>query len=271
MKAVNYDGTRHILDAAMAVGCMRFVYTSSCTTIIDDLDHDYFNMTENIPLGRATLHYGKSKALAEQYVLDPVHAARGLLACAMRPCTIIGEGDTAVISLIHDLIGKGETPFIIGSGDNIYDFMYLSNAVDAHCLAVENLLTPTASASGHAFFISNQEPVYFWDFFAYVWAQFGHVPQRRWYVPVGLAWVAAAVAEVVTWCTGGSATLDRGSVKDAVRTQYASNAKAREILGYEARVPMAEGVRRWCEDYKRRLEEGGEGPVMGKKEERIEI
>lgn len=164
VKGINYDGTRNVLDAAMASGCRRLVYTSSCTVLIDDLDHDYYNMDESFPLGKAFLHYGKSKGMAEAYVLSPKHAENGLIACALRPATIIGPEDTAVMSLIHDLIGKGETNFVVGDGDNFYDWMYIDNAVQAHVLAVENLLT-TKTAAGHAMFISNQEPVYFWDAF----------------------------------------------------------------------------------------------------------
>lgn len=246
VKSINCDGTRNVLDATLTSGCMNFVYTSSCTVATDDLDHDYYYMDETMPIGFASLHYGKSKGLAEQYVLDPQHAEKGLNACALRPCTILGPGDTAVISVIHELIAKGETTFIVGDGDNVYDFMYLSNAVDAHLLAVENLLT-TKTAAGQAFFISNQEPIYFWDLFAYIWAQFGHVPTRRTRIPTGVAYFAALVAEAYTWLSGVTPTLHTGSVKDGVRTQFSNNDKARSILGYVPRVGLAEGVRLACE------------------------
>ncbi|EMC91325.1 hypothetical protein BAUCODRAFT_323543 [Baudoinia panamericana UAMH 10762] len=247
VRSINVDGTRHILDATLASGCKLFVYTSSCTVVIDDLNHDYYYMDETVPIGLANLHYGKSKGIAESYVLDPRHATeRGLVACALRPATIIGPGDTAVMSLIHDLIAKGETSFIVGNGDNIYDFMYIDNAVHAHLLAVENLLT-TRTAAGEAFFISNCEPVYFWDVFAYIWAQFGHVPTFRVRIPMGLAWVAALVAEAVTWVTGKPSTLDTGSVADGVRTHFSNNEKARRVLGYEPVVGLTEGVKLACE------------------------
>ena len=254
VKAINYDGTRHVVDASMASGCRRFVYTSSCTVVIDDQDHDYYHMDEKTPIGLATLHYGKSKGMAEQYVLSPKHASEGLAACALRPSTIIGPGETAVIGLLHDLIAKGETNFIVGDGDNFYDWMYISNAVDAHVLAIENLLT-TKTAAGHAMFISNQEPVYFWDSMAYVWAQFGHVPRYRIHIPATIAWLVGYANEWVTWLTGGASTLDRGSVKDGIRTHYLNNEKAIRILGYVPKVGLAEGMRLACEDYKRVLAE----------------
>lgn len=252
VKAINHQGTVNILDATLTSGCRRLVYTSSCTAVTDDLEHDYAHVNENAPLGLATLHYGKSKGLAERYVLSSEHAARGLKACALRPCTIIGEGDIAVMSLLHDLINKSESYFIVGDGDNLYDFMYIANAVDAHILAAENLLT-NGTAAGQAFFVSNQEPVYFWDFLAYVWACFGHVPAFRVRIPTKLAWFVGLIMELLTFLFGLPPTLDRGSVKDGVRTHYSDNGKAVSILGYRPRVMLAEGVRRSCEDYKRYL------------------
>lgn len=264
VKAINYDGTVNILHAAMASGCKRFVYTSSVTAIIDDLDHDYYNMDETTPTGLATLHYGKSKAMAEAFVLSLSHAQAGLQACALRPCTIIGPDDTEVISLIHDLIAKGETHFIIGDGLNIYDWMYIDNAVHAHVLAVENLLVGPQTAAGEAFFVTNQEPAYFWDFLAFTWAQFGHVPRFRVHVPIMLAYLVALILEVVTWLTGMPATLHRGSVKDGIRTHYADNSKAISVLGYRPIVGLSEGVRRSCEGYKRQL--AAKAVKEGKKE-----
>ena len=254
VKRINVDGTKNVLHATMASGCTRFIYTSSVTAIIDDLDHDYHNMDESTQSGLATLHYGKSKGLAEAFVLSPSHAEKGLKACALRPCTIIGPDDTQVISLIHDLIAKGETSFVIGDGNNLYDWMYIDNVVHAHILAIENMLpTGPQTAAGQAFFITNQEPAYFWDFLIYVWAQFGHAPRYRVYIPTALAVVIAALLEIITWLTGTPATLHRGSIKDAIRVHYADNRKAISVLGYRPIVGLAEGVRRSCEGYKRQL------------------
>jgi sterol-4alpha-carboxylate 3-dehydrogenase (decarboxylating) len=256
VKAVNYNGTVNVLNAAMASGCKRFIYTSSVTVVIDDLDHDYNHMNESTaPTNLATLHYGKSKALAEAFVLSLSHAEKGLKACALRPCTIIGPDDTQIISLLHELIAKGETGFVLGNGHNLSDWMYIDNAVHAHMLAIENLLLGPQTAAGQAFFVTNQEPLYFWDFFAYVWAQFGHTPRFRLHIPIGLAFVLAFMFEFLTRVTGTPATLHRGGVKDCTRSYYADNEKAIRVLGYRPIVGMSEGIRSSCEGYKRQLTE----------------
>jgi sterol-4alpha-carboxylate 3-dehydrogenase (decarboxylating) len=259
VKSVNVDGTVKVLQATLASGCTRFVYTSSVTAINDDLKQDYHNINEALQPGRATLHYGRSKAMAEGFVFSPEHVQKRLKVCALRPCPIIGPDDVEIISLIHDLIAKRETCFVIGDGNNLYDWMYIDNAVHAHILAIENLLPfGPQTAAGEAFFISNQEPAYFWDFLVYIWAQFGHAPRFRVHIPISLAFFIATLLELVTVLTGRPATLHRGSVRDASRVSYADNGKAVRILGYRPVIGLAEGVRRSCEGYRKRLGAGAE-------------
>ncbi|KAL1304904.1 hypothetical protein AAFC00_003821 [Neodothiora populina] len=249
------------------------VFAINVEVLSDDLNHDYPFMDEGIPIGNATLSYGASKAAAEPIVLGANSST--MLTCALRPATIIGPGDTfGVIGAIHKCIAKWETPFMIGDGDNMYDFVYVTNVADAHLLALENLLAQFASipgtpltgdltkgleekcgesAAGQAFFISNQEPVYFRDFMLAIWAHFGHVPPFSVKVPDRLAWFAGFVADVVTWCTGAEPTLSRGSVSDALGTRYSNNAKAQRILGYVPRIGFVDAVELACEDYARVL------------------
>ena len=176
-----------------------------------------------------------------------------MLTCAVRPSVILGPhsrlcpGDYQLVPQIHACIDKFETPFIIGSGENLYDFTFVTNVADAHVLAAENLLS-TGTAAGEAFFISNQEPVPFRDFMLAIWREFGHVPPFEVKIPESLAWLAGLIAEMATWVTGTSAlaTLSRGSVQDATGTRYASGEKARQILGYYPQVGLQEGIRIAC-------------------------
>lgn len=166
----------------------------------------------------------------------------------------MGPGDKQLIPPIHACIAKGETPFVIGSADNLWDITYVTNLADAHVLAAENLLSNTSTAAGEIFFIQNNEPITFRDFSLAVWKEFGHIPPYEVTIPERLAWVAGLVAEAASWLTRSrEPTLSRGSVNDACAVRYASGEKAKRILGYEARVGLEEGIRLSCEAYKRRL------------------
>ncbi|OQO08823.1 hypothetical protein B0A48_05713 [Cryoendolithus antarcticus] len=269
VKAVNSNGTVNVLEAALAAGCKAFVYTSSIAAVTDDLTRDYYYIDETLPIGRATLHYGRSKALAEAFVLDPAHGAAGLKACVLRPAPIIGPEDTQVISLIHGLIAKGETGFIIGDGNNLSDWLYISNAALAHVLAAENLLS-SSTAAGEVFFITNQQPVCFWDLLAAIWAELGHYPRRRTKIPVEMALVWAWLMELWGWISGREVGIGRGSVRDAAAVRYVSCEKAVKMLGYRPLIDgvgLREGVRRSCDGYKKQLAArsmfGGKGSASG--------
>lgn len=243
--AVNVVGTQNVLQATRAVGARSFIYTSSVTVLVDDFSVDYPNMTEDMLTGSATLPYGRTKAMAEKAVLEAnCHTFR---TCALRPSVIFGPGDENCTPTLYSCIAKGETPFIIGDATaSLYDFTYVSNVADAHVLALRNLMT-TGTAAGKPFFTTNGEPVPFRTFCLAVWAAFGHVPRRQFYIPLVLAWFMGLLAECVTWVTDGVATLSRGSVRELTMTAYCNIERARDVLGYEPRVGLAEGIRLSCE------------------------
>ena len=123
---------------------------------------------------------------------------------------------------------------------------YVTNCADALVLAAENLIS-SRTAAGQAFFISNNEPIPFRDLCLAIWARFDHYPPFELHIPEGLAKIAGYLGEWTTWLTGQSATLSRGSVRDACATRYCNNSKAERVIGYKPRVGIEEGIRISCE------------------------
>lgn len=240
---INVEGTRNALAASKAVGVEAFVVTSSCTVVADALDHELPNVDETLPTFKHSLAYGESKAEAERITLEACDER--FPTCAIRPSITFGPGDPNCLPTVYGCIARYETPFVLGSGDNLCDFTYIDNIADAHVLAAENLLS-TRTAAGQAFFISGGEPISFRDFCVAVWAEFGHLPPFEVHVPERVAWSAGLVLEWVSWLTGKPIGLCRGSVYDALRTRYANIEKARKVLGYRPRVGLAEGLHLTC-------------------------
>ncbi|KAJ5514584.1 hypothetical protein N7463_004136 [Penicillium fimorum] len=141
-------------------------------------------------------------------------------------------------------------PFLIGNGFNLWDITHVDNAADAHVLAIEKLLS-SRTAAGEAFFIQNNEPIVFRNFCLAIWAHFWHVPPFEMHIPKSLAYFAGLACETVTWLMGTTTTLSRGSVQDACAIRHASGNKAKEILGYEARIGIEEAIRLSCEVHRR--------------------
>ncbi|KAI9039018.1 NAD(P)-binding protein [Aspergillus affinis] len=246
---VNVEGTRNMLEVAKMSGVKGFIYTSTCCVVTDYLDMPFPNIDEKWPASRSSLIYGESKAAAESLVIK---ANDAMATCSLRPSVLCGPGDSLLVPSIHACIAKRETPFVIGDGFNLWDVTYVSNVADAHVLAAENLMS-SRTAAGEVFFIQNNEPITFRDFCLSVWAHFGHIPPFELPVPRALAYFAGLMSECLTWVMGTTATLSRGSVKDACSVRYASGEKAKRILGYEARIGLEDGIRLSCEDYARRL------------------
>ena len=265
---INVEGTRNVMAASRAVGVSAFVLTSSCTVVTDALDFELHNVDERLPRFTQSLSYGESKvsprrgcvrvspcrifltdardfqAEAERIVLEG--SDESLPACAIRPSVTFGLGDPNCLPTMYACIARRETPFIIGSGDNLYDFTFIDNVADAHVLATENLLS-SGTAAGEAFFITNGEPVFFRDFCLAVWAEFGHLPAFEVRIPECVAWGAGFALEWISWLTGKPIGLCRGSVYDALRTRYLNIDKARKTLGYMPRVGLAEGLHLACQ------------------------
>lgn len=174
--------------------------------------------------------------------------------CALRPSVILGREDYQLVPSIQACIEKGETPFVIGSGDNLYDFTFVDNVAHAHVLAAENLLS-TKSVAGEAILISNDQPITFRDFMLAIWAQFDHVPPFALSIPAPLATFYGLVLEWAAWTRGAKTTVCRGSVKDALGTRYANLDKAKQLLGYAPIVDIWDGVRISCDALKERIKE----------------
>ncbi|KAF2265653.1 NAD(P)-binding protein [Lojkania enalia] len=170
---VNVEGTKNVIEAAKECGAKGLVFSSSVTVLVDELGKDFFNADETWSTGRATLSYGQSKTAAENLVLS-VNTS-DFSTCSLRLAPIFGPNDS-IIPVIHNCIPRGETPFVIGPGTNLVDFVYVSNAANAHVLAVQNLLN-SGTAAGQAIFITNGEPISARDFCIAIWKEFGHVPK----------------------------------------------------------------------------------------------
>lgn len=83
---------------------------------------------------------------AEQLVLAANSAS--LASCALRPSGIFGDGDDKL--LVPSVVSRaraGKMRYIIGPGDNLFDWTYVGNVAAAH-LAAASRLTPGSPVAG---------------------------------------------------------------------------------------------------------------------------
>ncbi|KAJ9121954.1 hypothetical protein QFC24_004537 [Naganishia onofrii] len=101
--------------------------------------------------------------------------------------------------------------------------------------------------AGQAFFITNCEPMYFWDFARQVWKSMGHVSPSTITLPASVGIVLATLAEVWSKISGKEAGFTRFRVKFATQKRYYNAERARRLLGYEPVVGVEEGLKKTME------------------------
>lgn len=128
------------------------------------------------------------------------------------------------------------------------------DALSEHGLFRQKLEKPDVSplqVAGQAFFITNGEPCYFWDFPRLVWHHLDEVfPEKRKnrnkrvVLPKTIGMTAAAGAEWWGWLVGKEPTFTRFKVAFSCAKRWHNIEKARRVLGYEPEVGIEEGIRR---------------------------
>lgn len=227
----NVLGTRHALDAAAAAGARRFVHISSVTAFSFEFPDGVDERHPTRPNGSP---YVDTKVASEQAVLQ-AHAAGELQCTVIRPGDVYGPRSRPWTILPVEQIKAGVFALPAG-GRGIFSPVYIDNLVDGIALAAGSPAT-----AGQVFTITDGAGVPAADFFGRYAAMLG---KRLRTAPTPALSVFAAVAYRAARLTGRDTEVNPASVAYLARTGTYSIAKARELLGYEPRVGLDEGMAR---------------------------
>jgi nucleoside-diphosphate-sugar epimerase len=126
-RSVNVIGTANLLLAARDAGVGKIVHTSSSAVFGIPESNP---VTEDTP-GRPLEAYGRAKLEAELLCRDAV--ATGLDVTIIRPRTILGHGRLGIMAVLFEFVADGAPVFVLGRGDNRYQFVHAEDLADA-CL-----------------------------------------------------------------------------------------------------------------------------------------
>jgi nucleoside-diphosphate-sugar epimerase len=141
------EGTRTLLDSALAHGVKRFVMISS-TAVYGIPDHH--PLYENDKL-EGVGAYGQAKIQAEMVCLE--YRAKGLAVSIIRPKSFIGPERLGVFALLYDwALDKRNFP-MIGSGKNRYQLL----DVEDLCDAIELCMTLPVEVTNDTFNVGAKE------------------------------------------------------------------------------------------------------------------
>lgn len=215
--AVNVDGTLNVLLAAQEAGVRRIVFASSSACYGDNPTSP---KSEDLP-ARPLSPYGVQKLAAEAYI--PVwNALYGVEAVALRYFNVFGPAQdpngayAAVIPAFITAALDGRPPVIYGDGEQSRDFIYVGDVADI------NILAATVPA----------------------------VAGKVLNVGTGCATTLNEILRHVGAALGRGLTPEYQDARPGdIRESLADITLLRTILGYEPRIPFAEGVARTVRAY----------------------
>jgi len=221
---VNIMGSLNVLKACAEHGVRKVIFASSGGAIYGD--PETLPAEETQPL-RPISPYGASKAAVEHY-LRVFEAGWGLCYVALRYANVYGprqrtDNESGVIAIFTNAMVKGETPIIYGDGEQVRDYVYVDDVVEANVLALDD------RAQG-AFNIGTGVGTRVKELYAQLSELIGYRGNAS-YGPPREAEVEKSVLRI-----------------DCARRQ----------LGWEPRVPLAEGLRLYVDH----VRQGG-GPRVG--------
>jgi 2-alkyl-3-oxoalkanoate reductase len=238
---INTLGTQHVLAACQKHGVPRLIYTSSPSVTFDG--RDQCGVDESAPYPERFLaHYPRSKALAEQSVLE-ANGLQGTLTCALRPHLIWGPRDQHLIPRLLDRASQGKLRRV-GEGKNLIDTIYVENAAKAHLQAADRL-TPGSPVAGRAYFLSQGSPVNCWDWINEILALAGLPPVAK-AISYRTAYAIGAALEGAYWLLQRTdePRMTRFLAAQLATSHYFDISRARTDFGYNPSITMEEGMRR---------------------------
>jgi UDP-glucose 4-epimerase len=135
---VNVRGTFNVMEACVAKGVKRLVYSSSASVYGDALTEP---MTEEHPYNNQNF-YGATK-IAGEALLRAFHHRYGLPYVGLRYMNVYGPRQDyhgayiAVIMKMLDAIDNGTNPTILGDGSEAFDFVAVEDCARANICAME--------------------------------------------------------------------------------------------------------------------------------------
>ncbi len=221
---INTELTKEIFDAFLASKAKVFITVSSVKAVADEVDGV---LTEGV-VPKPISHYGKSKLLAEQYILSKLIPADKRV-YILRPCMVHGPGNKGNLNLLYNLVSKG-LPWPLGSFVNFRSFLSIEN----FCFILKELIDRDDIPSG-VYNVADDVPLSTNEVIKMIAESKGRKP-RILNVSRSLIKVLACVGDIL------KLPLNSERVQKLTESYIVSNTKIKEALGKPLPVSSKEGL-----------------------------
>jgi dihydroflavonol-4-reductase len=228
----NVEGTRHIMNAAIAAEVERIVYTSSVATLAPTPDGTPADEHRALSEDQAIGAYKRSKVMAERLVEAMAHE-QGLPVVIVNPSTPVGPRDIKPTPTGRVIVeaARGRIPAYVDTGLNL---VHVDDVAQGHLHALDR------GKVGERYILGGTD-VSLADLLAAVARLVNRSPPRL-RLPRRLMFPVAYAAQALARVTHREPLITADGLRMARYRMFFSSAKAERELGYRAR-PYLEGLR----------------------------
>lgn len=229
---VNVEGTKNVLDSALASGVKKFVFTSSGAVIGPS---GKYPMTENDPrIAAFENDYEISKHWAEELVKE--YGRKGLFAMIVAPPRVYGPGSFTTGNVFDHLLKRIFSlgiAFMPAKGDVLANYAFIDDVVAGHFLALDR------GICGEKYILGGENLSYTNFFKAIQQHSFKKIRVIKIPVPVLMLWSFFHMA--FHKLTGKETQVSPNIIKRILKNRTLSSDKAVKQLGYSI-TPFHEGI-----------------------------
>jgi dihydroflavonol-4-reductase len=220
----NRDGTRTVMEAALAEGVEKIVYTSSVATL-KPIAGQSVDETSRHDAQSAIGAYKRSKVVAEQ-IVEHLIATQNLQATIVSPSTPIGPRDVKPTPTGRILVeaATGRMPAYVDTGLNL---VHVDDVAEGHLLALDK------GRIGERYILGGQDATL--AEMLRVIAGLSNRKPPRVNLPRGPLYPLAYAAEAFASLTGKEPLFTVDALRMSEHHMFFSSAKAERELGYTAR------------------------------------
>ena len=220
---VNTELTKKVFDAFLASDAKIFITLSSVKAVADSTEQV---LTEDF-IPNPLTHYGKSKRLAEEYILANLPKDKRVY--ILRPCMIHGEGNKGNLTLLYNFVKKG-IPYPLGTYDNKRSFLSIDNL----CFVINELIEQNDVPSG-IYHLADDEPISTKDLITLM-SQVTNKKIFIWKIPKFIVGVVAKIGDYFPL------PINTEKVMKMTENYVVSNQKIKTALGKNLPVSSKEGL-----------------------------
>ena len=236
-RAINVEGTRHVLEAAVSAGVNRVVH---CSTggVHGHIANPPAN--EDAPFNPGDV-YQETKLEAEKLARE-FGAAKGLDVVVARPIGIYGPGDRRFLTMFRGL-ARGRFP-MIGDGRPFYHLTFIEDLVEGF-----RLCGTVPGAKGRTYILAGPRYTTLEQLVHMVARELKVTPPRM-HLPVWPFWTAGLLCEMICVPLRIEPPIFRRRVDFYTKSRAFDTTRARTELGFAPKVDLEEGIKRTADWYR---------------------